>query len=68
MAFTSIADFFSMGGYGFYVWLSYSMALLSLLILLLNTIHKKKKILKMVEQRLARQQRIKNAQNRQGLL
>lgn len=68
MAFTSIADFLSMGGYAFYVWLSYCIALLSLLILIINTLNKKRQILKMVEQRLARQQRIKNARNREEIL
>lgn len=68
MAFSSVADFFSMGGYGFYVWLSYSISFLSLIILIINTRNKKNKIFKRVRQRLARQQRIANAQNREGTL
>lgn len=68
MAFSSIADFFSMGGYGFYVWLAYGISFLSLFLLIINTINKKKTIFRMVKQRYARQQRINNAQNREGTL
>ena len=68
MAFTSITGFFAMGGFGFYVWLAYCISFLALTILLINTINKKKKIFKTVKQRISRQQRIKNAQNREGTL
>jgi heme exporter protein D len=68
MAFNSIADFFSMGGYGFYVWLSYCVSFLSLIILIINTINRKNKIIKMLKKRIARQQRIKNAPSREGIL
>lgn len=68
MAFSSVADFFSMGGYAFYVWLSYGLSFFSLLILIINTCNKKNKIFKMVRQRLARQQRIENAKHREGIL
>ncbi|MCG6199814.1 heme exporter protein CcmD [Psychromonas antarctica] len=68
MAFNSIADFFSMGGYGFYVWLSYCVSFLSLIILIINTINRKNKIIKMLNKRIARQQRIKNAPSREGIL
>lgn len=68
MAFDSMTDFFFMGGYGFYVWLAYSVSFLSLFILIINTTAKKKKIFRMITQRNARQQRIKDAQNREGTL
>lgn len=68
MAFSSVADFFSMGGYGFYVWLSYGLSFASLIILIINTQNKKNKIFKIVRQRLARQQRIDDAQNSEGIL
>ncbi|MCP5077671.1 MAG: heme exporter protein CcmD [Psychromonas sp.] len=68
MVFDSLADFFAMGGYGFYVWLSYGITFLALIVLIVNSIAKKKKILKSVEQRLSREQRIKNAQNMEGTL
>ncbi|GLS89434.1 heme exporter protein D [Psychromonas marina] len=68
MAFESISDFIAMGGYGFYVWLSYGLTFLALIILVVNSIAKKNKILKNVEQRLSREQRIKKAQNMEGTL
>ncbi|WP_019613232.1 MULTISPECIES: heme exporter protein CcmD [Psychromonas] len=68
MAFTSIADFFAMGGYGFYVWLAYGISILSLIVLIINTMHKRKMVLKTVKQRIAREQRIKNASNMEGTL
>ena len=68
MAFDSIADFFAMGGYGFYVWLAYGLTFLSLIVLVVNSITKKNKILKNVEQRLAREQRIKKAQKMENTL
>jgi len=67
MAFTSVADFFSMGGYGFYVWLAYGLSFLSLTVLIINTLNRRNKIFKLIRQRLAREQRIKNAQNREVL-
>ena len=68
MAFNSLVDFFAMGGYGFYVWLSYGITFLALIILIVNSIARKKKIFKRVEQRLSREQRIKKAQNMEGTL
>lgn len=68
MAFDSLADFFAMGGYGFYVWLAYGITFLALIVLIVNSISKKKKILKAVEQRLLREQRIKKAKNMEGTL
>ena len=68
MAFNSIGEFLAMGGYGFYVWLAYGLTFLALIIVTVNSFTKKNKILKSVEQRLAREQRIKNAQNREGTL
>lgn len=65
MAFTSVADFFSMGGYGFYVWLAYGLSFFSLAALIITTRNKRERIFKLVRQRLAREQRIKNAQDRE---
>lgn len=68
MAFASFSEFINMGGYGFYVWLSYSVSLLSVLLLIINTVRKRKKIFIQVEQRLQREQRIKVAENRENTL
>ena len=68
MAFTSFSEFIAMGGYGFYVWLAYGVSLFSVLILILSTVQKRKKIFKQVNDRLLREQRIKAAEQREGTL
>lgn len=68
MAFTSFSEFIAMGGYGFYVWLAYGVSLFSVLLLILSTLQKRKKIFKQVGDRLQREQRIKAAENREGTL
>lgn len=68
MAFNSISEFIAMGGYGFYVWLSYGLTFLALIIVLVNSVAKKNKILKDVEHRILREQRIKDTQNTENTL
>ena len=68
MAFASLSDFIAMGGYSFYVWLAYGVSLLSVVFLVINTVSKRKKIFNQVEQRLLREQRIKAAENKEGIL
>ena len=68
MAFTSFSDFIAMGGYSFYVCLAYGVSLLSVVFLVINTVSKRKKIFNQVEQRLLREQRIKAAENKEGIL
>ncbi|MEL0657973.1 heme exporter protein CcmD [Psychromonas arctica] len=68
MAFTSLSDFIAMGGYSFYVWLAYGVSSLSVILLITNSIVKRKKIFHQVEQRIQREQRIKAAENREDIL
>lgn len=68
MAFTSLSDFIAMGGYSFYVWLAYGVSLLSVILLITNSLMKRKKIFHQVEQRIKREQRIKAAENREDIL
>lgn len=68
MAFSSLSDFIAMGGYSFYVWLAYGVSLLSMAMLIISTVSKRKKIFFQVEQRLLREQRIKAAEKREGTL
>lgn len=68
MAFNSINDFLAMGGYGFYVWLSYGLTFLALFSIVISSIMKKNKIFKNVEKRLLREQRIKKAQEMEDIL
>ena len=68
MAFDSLASFLNMGGYAFYVWLSYGVSLFVLTVLVVNTSMKTKKIKRLVKQRILRDERIKKAQNMEGTL
>lgn len=68
MAFNSFADFFAMGGYGFYVWLAYGISFVCLIVLIFNTLAKRKKIIKMLAQRIEREERINKAKNMEGTL
>ena len=53
-------EFFHMGGYGFYVWTSYGIALLVLLANLLSPILLKKKLLSELARREKRAERLKS--------
>ncbi|WP_404338989.1 heme exporter protein CcmD [Pseudoalteromonas mariniglutinosa] len=61
MQFDSFTDFIAMGGYGFYVWLSFSSCALILLGILFSTRNDTKRILSAVEQQIAREERIRKA-------
>ena len=68
MAFSSLTDFLAMGGYAFYVWLAYGISLVSLVILVINTLYKKKQIFARIEQNIERKNRIDKAKNTEGIL
>lgn len=61
MQFDSFADFIAMGGYGFYVWLSFGTCALILLGILFSSLRDTKKIFASVELQIAREARIKKA-------
>jgi len=67
MFFQSWSDFFNMGGYGFYVWLSYGVSLLAILGLVINSYKGKNAILRDVKQEQAREARLKAAKTGSGL-
>ena len=56
--FHSIADFFHMGGYGFYVWLSYGVAYASLAVLIGVTLTRKGRVLKEIAAKAKREERL----------
>lgn len=64
MAFSSFSEFLNMGGYAFYVWLAYGISLLSVLLLIIDSINKRKKIFSNVSKRLQREQRIQAVKER----
>ncbi|MBV6816889.1 heme exporter protein CcmD [Rahnella sp. PD12R] len=57
-AFSSWPDFFAMGGYAFYVWLSVAATLISLIALVVHTLVQHRQILDDVKRRQAREKRI----------
>jgi heme exporter protein D len=61
MYFEDINSFLDMGGYGLYVWLSFGSAVLSLLVLWLDSFFSKRTLLTQVLSEQARQARIKAA-------
>ncbi|ALS32232.1 heme exporter protein D [Pseudoalteromonas nigrifaciens] len=65
MQFDSFSDFIAMGGYGFYVWLSFGTCALILLGILFSSLRETKHIMASVEQQIAREVRIKNAKQEQ---
>ncbi len=62
MAFESAAEFFAMGGHGFYVWLAYGVSLFSLVLLLLAPSFRRRALLKEIQQ----QQRIEQTRQNGG--
>lgn len=65
MRFSSFSDFIAMGGYGFYVWLSFglSFALLALLIIFSQISNKQTKM--RIAKQYLREQKLKAAQAQQ---
>jgi heme exporter protein D len=53
--FDSFSDFIAMGGHGFYVWLSYAIALVVVVINIVNPALQKKKIVSDLVRRLRRE-------------
>lgn len=68
MKFDSLSAFLAMGGYGFYVWLSFAVTLVALLGLVLASVTTKKRLLHEVKQKQARAARRKAAQKLENTL
>ncbi|MDG2917722.1 heme exporter protein CcmD [Bisgaard Taxon 10/6] len=67
MFFQSWSDFLNMGGYGFYVWLSYGVSLAAIVGLIVQSYRGKKTIFAEVKRELAREQRLQANKTRGGL-
>jgi heme exporter protein D len=63
MYFDSFSQFWEMGGYGFFVWLSFGVSILALVIMALDAIMDKKRLCKLVQSEVLRKSRIKAARN-----
>ena len=59
MQFDSFKDFLDMGGYAFYVWLSYGVTFGCLATLITLSIRKKRKVLIEIAKKITREQRLK---------
>lgn len=68
MKFDTWSAFWAMGGYGFYVWLSFGLTLLALIGLVVTTMVTKKSLLRTVKQKQARAARRKAAQKLENTL
>ena len=66
MQFDSFSDFIAMGGYGFYVWLSFGTCAFILLGILVSSLRDTKHIMASVEQQIVREERIKQAKQEQA--
>lgn len=66
MFFQSWSDFWAMGGYGFYVWLSYGLSLGAILILTVQSYRAKNAVLREVRKELQREQRLAAGNTNKG--
>ena len=67
MFFESWQDFLQMGGYGFYVWLSYGISFAAIVILAIQSYRDKSAVLREVRREQAREERVQNKQRKEGL-
>jgi len=61
MQFNSFSDFIDMGGYGFYVWLSFGAAALILTLLLISSKAGHQKIINQIAKRKQREDKLRQA-------
>lgn len=61
MQFNSFSEFLDMGGYGFFVWLSYGISALAIALFVMYMHHDKRALTQAVKAQAARKQRIADA-------
>ncbi|MBL4911407.1 MAG: heme exporter protein CcmD [Alteromonadaceae bacterium] len=61
MQFNSFAEFLNMGGYAFYVWLSYGVSAALIVYLLFASVRRNKTVLEQIAIRQKREQRLRQA-------
>jgi len=64
MFFQTWNDFFNMGGYGFYVWLSYGISLVAIVALIVQIVKQHKTVLQSVLREAQREVRLQQADNK----
>ncbi|MFM5870039.1 heme exporter protein CcmD [Aeromonas veronii] len=68
MHFASFSDFMAMGGYAFYVWLSFGLTLVCLVSIIISTRMKTRSLLAELRSKQAREARRKAAQQMENTL
>lgn len=64
MFFQSWSDLLNMGGYGFYVWLSYGLSVLLIMALVIQSLMGKSAVLKSVKREQQRESRLQQVQQK----
>ena len=64
MFFQSWSDFIHMGGYGFYVWLSYGLSFIAIVALIIQSLMGKSAVLKSVKREQQRESRLQQVQQK----
>ncbi|PJG82887.1 heme exporter protein CcmD [Caviibacterium pharyngocola] len=67
MFFATWNDFFEMGGYGFYIWLSYGISFFAVLFLIIQSVQARRAVLREVKRELAREQRQQSTKTKETL-
>lgn len=65
MHFQSFSEFLAMGGYGFFVWLSFGLTYLLLVGLISVSVYQQKQFKQQLKATIAREQRVKQYQEQQ---
>lgn len=64
MFFQSWSDLIHMGGYGFYVWLSYGLSFIAIVALIIQSLMGKSAVLKFVKREQQRESRLQQVQQK----
>ncbi len=68
MFFQSWSDLIHMGGYGFYVWLSYGLSFIAIVALIIQSLMGKSAVLKSVKREQQRESRLQQVQQKGEML
>ena len=66
MFFESWSELLDMGGYGFYVWLSYGLSLLAIVVLIVQSLAGKSAVLKSIKREQQREARLQQMKQQNG--
>ncbi|WP_318435297.1 heme exporter protein CcmD [Photobacterium leiognathi] len=68
MHFDSMSDFFAMGGYAAYVWSSFCISFIAMLWILFSSMATQRRLLGDIKNKMAREERIKEAKKLENTL